>query len=172
MKCFDDERLDYDPDTGVFTWLVSPAIAVKAGSIAGSKHSKGYWHIRVRGRLTYAHHLAWNTLHPEDPVLPGEEIDHINHVRDDNRAVNLEKKRHSGNGKNKSKAKNNTSGVTGVYWYKRANKWRAMIRVDDVLKHIGNFETFEEAVHARKQAEIAYGFHENHGNEGIDYAVR
>ena len=172
MKCFDDERLDYDPETGIFTWLVSSAVRVKPGDLAGSKHSKGYWHIRVRGRLTYAHHLAWNTLHPEDPVMPGEEIDHINHVRDDNRAVNLEKKRHSGNGKNKSKAKNNTSGVTGVYWYKRANKWRAMIRVDDALKHIGNFETFEEAVQARKQAEIAYGFHENHGNEGIDYAVR
>ena len=172
MKCFDDERLDYDPDTGIFTWLVSPAIAVKAGSLAGSKHSKGYWHIRVKGRLTYAHHLAWNTLHPEDPVLPGEEIDHVNHIRDDNRAVNLEKKRHSGNGKNKSKARNNTSGVTGVYWHKRANNWRAMIRVDDVLKYIGSFETFEEAVNARKQAEIAYGFHKNHGNEGIDYEVR
>lgn len=104
--------------------------------------------------------------------MPGEEIDHINHVRDDNRAVNLEKKRHSGNGKNKSKAVNNTSGATGVYWLKRHNRWRAAIRVDDVLKHLGNFDTFDEALRARKQAEAKYGFHKNHGEKGIDYAFR
>ena len=163
MKCFDDERLDYDPETGKFTWLVSPAIAVKAGSLAGSQHSKGYWHIRVKGRLTYAHHLAWNTLHPEDLLKPGEEIDHINHIRDDNRAVNLEKKRHLANGRNKSRAVNNTSGATGVYWHKGCNKWRAAIRVNDVLRHLGNYATFDEALTARKNAEIEYGFHENHG---------
>ncbi len=171
MKCFDDDRLDYNPETGIFTWLVSSAICVKPGDLAGSRHSKGYWHIRVRGRLTYAHHLAWNTLHPNDPVMPGEEIDHINHVRDDNRAVNLEKKKHLGNGRNKSKAKNNTSGVTGVYWHKQCQKWRAAIRVDDVLIHIGTFKAFEDAVSARKQAEIEHGFHDNHGAEGIDYAI-
>lgn len=172
MKCFDDDRLDYDPETGVFIWLVSSAISVKPGDLAGSRHSKGYWHIRVRGRLTYAHHLAWNTLHPDDPVMPGEEIDHINHIRDDNRGVNLEKKRHLGNGRNKSKAKNNTSGVTGVYWHKQCHKWKAAIRVDDVLIHLGTFQSFEDAVSARKQAEIEHGFHDNHGAEGIDYAIR
>lgn len=163
MKCFDDDRLDYDPETGIFTWLVSSAICIKPGDPAGSKHSKGYWHIRVRGRLTYAHHLAWNTLHPDDPVMPGEEIDHINHIRDDNRGVNLEKKRHLGNGRNKSKAVTNTSGVTGVYWHKKTSNWRAMIRVNDVLKHLGCFDSFEMAVIARREAEKRYGFHENHG---------
>lgn len=163
MKCFDDERLDYDPETGKFTWLVSPAIAVKAGSLAGSQHSKGYWHIRVKGRLTYAHHLAWNTLHPEDLLKPGEEIDHINHIRDDNRAVNLEKKKHLANGRNKSMASNNTSGVTGVYLHKQTGKWRAMIRVNDALQHLGLFERFSDAVSARKAAEVAAGFHQNHG---------
>lgn len=53
MKCFDDERLDYNPDTGIFTWLISLAIAVKASSRAGSKHSKatGTYALRV-GSLT------------------------------------------------------------------------------------------------------------------------
>lgn len=167
MQCFDDNRLDYDPDTGLFTWLVSPAVRVKPGDRAGSQHSKGYWHIRIRGRLTYAHHLAWNTMHPDDILMPGEEIDHINHIRDDNRAVNLVKKKHLANGRNKSKAVNNTSGATGVYWIKKLQKWRSAIRVDDILMHLGTFDSFEAALASRKEAEIKHGFHENHGKEKV-----
>ncbi|MEG2376863.1 MAG: HNH endonuclease [Clostridia bacterium] len=163
MRCFDDGRLDYNPETGIFIWLESPAIRIKAGSLAGSKHSKGYWHIRVKGRLTYAHHLAWNTLNPNDPVKPGDEIDHINHVRDDNRAVNLEKKNHNANGKNKSMSVRNSSGVTGVYLHKQTGRWRAMIRVDNKLKHLGLFATFEDAVVARRVADTDFKFHANHG---------
>lgn len=165
MQCFDDDRLDYDPETGLFTWLVSSAVRVEPGDRAGSKHSKGYWHIRIKGRLVYAHHLAWNTLHPDDLLLPGEEIDHVNHIRDDNRGVNLVKKKHLANGRNKSKAINNTSGATGVYWNKKAGSWRAAIRVDDILLHLGVFPSFDDAVSARKAAEIKYGFHENHGKD-------
>jgi hypothetical protein len=47
----------------------------------------------------------------------------------------------------------NVSKVTGVYWRKDTSKWRAEITKDGVRKHLGLFETKEEAIKARKDAE-------------------
>uniref|UniRef100_A0AB39C382 HNH endonuclease n=1 Tax=Salmonella phage vB_SE126_1P TaxID=3236703 RepID=A0AB39C382_9VIRU len=41
--------------------------------------------------------------------------------------------------------------------------WVAKIKVDRRKIHLGQFDNFDEAVAARKDAEAAYGFHENHG---------
>lgn len=56
---------------------------------------------------------------------------------------------------NKRKAKNNTSGKTGV-WKSRTNKWVTTISVEGKRIHLGTFTTFEEASEARKEAEIKY----------------
>ena len=34
-------------------------------------------------------HLVWNENHPQNPVLPGEHVHHINGIRDDDRPENL-----------------------------------------------------------------------------------
>ncbi len=57
---------------------------------------------------------------------------------------------------------NNTSGITGVYWHKGANKWMAFIKINYKQIYLGTFTEFDEAVCARKLAEKEYGFHENH----------
>lgn len=163
MKCFDYERLDYNPETGIFTWITSPSGRVKPGSVAGCISPGGYIQIGVRGRQKRAHHLAWNTLHPDDVIGPGEEIDHINHDKTDNRGINLRKVSRSSNAKNLPMNKANTSGVNGVYWRAREQKWRAMIKVSGVCIHLGYFGGKEDAAKARKIAEIKYGFHKNHG---------
>lgn len=51
---------------------------------------------------------------------------------------------------------NNTSGVRGVYWKKRGNKWCARITVNKKNISLGCFKTKEEAVTARKDAELLY----------------
>ena len=51
---------------------------------------------------------------------------------------------------------NNTSGVTGVYFYKRNQNWKARISVDGVEIYLGTFSCFIEAVKARKDAEKKY----------------
>lgn len=43
----------------------------------------------------------------------------------------------------------NTSGVTGIYWHKKAQKWEAAITVNYKKIYLGIFETKEEAVKAR-----------------------
>jgi len=57
---------------------------------------------------------------------------------------------------NQSKHSNNTSGYPGVCFHKRNNKWVAQIWINGKNTHLGYFSTKEEAIEARKQAEIQY----------------
>lgn len=54
---------------------------------------------------------------------------------------------------NKKLNKNNTSGVTGVGFNKRRNKWYASIRFRGENYWLGNYDKREDAVNARKEAE-------------------
>lgn len=91
------------------------------------------------------------------------DIDHINGNTQDNRLINLREVSHSENVKNARRRNDNTSGVSGVHWEKRRNKWRAYIKVANRRKYLGYFENFTDAVAARRAAEKLYNFHPNHG---------
>lgn len=85
-------------------------------------------------------------------------IDHINgNGLDNRRSMNLRFATDAQNGSNRHRLDpNNTSGRTGVHWHTRNHKWTANIGYADRLIHLGSFETFEEAVRAREEAEIHY----------------
>ena len=55
--------------------------------------------------------------------------------------------------KNESKL----SGHIGVYLCKESNKWQAAIYIDGHKKYLGLFEDVNDAIVARKEAEIKYG---------------
>lgn len=80
------ELLEYSPESGVFTWLVSPARQVKRGAVAGNVERSGYRRIRLDGVLYRAARLAWLYVHGE---WPSGEVDHVNHQRSDDRISNL-----------------------------------------------------------------------------------
>ena len=154
--------LDYNPEAGVFVWRTSNGTR-KVGDIAGHIRKDGYVDIQTRGKKYSAHRLAWLFVHGE---MPSEQIDHINHNRSDNRIENLRAVTNQENTKNKSKNKNNKSGVTGVNLCKKSNKWKAQIKINKKCIFLGQFTEFSEAVSARKNAEVLYKFHENHGRKG------
>jgi hypothetical protein len=84
-------------------------------------------------------------------------IDHINGDRLDNRKCNLRISNTITNQRHRVKIPcNNKSGYIGVYWNKNRNKWRASIFAN--FKHIslGSFESIEDAIEARKEAEEKY----------------
>ena len=80
-------------------------------------------------------------------------VDHINRIKTDNRLENLRWSTHSENQMNKSKHSNNTSTCTGVHYDKSKNKWQVRIQINGKRKHIGYYQTFEEAVKIRKEQE-------------------
>lgn len=52
--------------------------------------------------------------------------------------------------------RNNTSGTKGVYYIKQRDKWRAVIGFRGKTIHLGEFKNKEEAIEARKKAELKY----------------
>ena len=50
----------------------------------------------------------------------------------------------------------NTSGVKGVYWIKRRNKWEAAIFFKGEKIYLGYFTSKQDAINARKEAEEKY----------------
>ena len=149
------ELLHYDPETGVFTWKVQRS-RVKAGTIAGHKNANGYIVIYVLNRPYKAHRLAWLYA---NGYFPPEDIDHINGAKADNRIQNLREASRKVNSRNQKIFCTNSSGIPGVYWSKRNQKWG----VEVSRKYLGLYSCFFEACCARKSAERQYNFHPNHG---------
>ena len=86
----------------------------------------------------------------------GERVDHIKHNTYDNRKKYLRIGTISDNNVNRTRARNSTSGVTGVCFHKGTQKWTAYIRKDGKRIYLGVFSNFDDAVKARKQAEEKY----------------
>jgi len=95
--------------------------------------------------------------------FPSDDVDHINGNGTDNRWINLRSVKRVENARNVKLLSSNTSGHAGVGWDVHRNKWRARITVNNKTKHLGRFDRIQEAVDARKHAEIEYDFHPNHG---------
>lgn len=147
------EFLDYNPDTGLITWI-KPKQKVKVGQVAG-RSVDGYIQIAFKYRCYFAHRLAYYMYHGVDPLE--KLVDHIDGDKSNNKIKNLRLASSSQNQMHRvNLASNNTSGVTGVFWYKTFKKWKALIRVNGKTKHLGYFINKEDAIKARREAEIKY----------------
>ena len=152
--------LDYNCDTGIFTWKVNKSKRSKAGSIAGW-HDNGYTRIEIDGKAYKAHRLAWLYVYGE---LPEVLIDHVNSNRSDNRLCNLRQATYQENSENYKTPKTNTSGVKNVSWYKQLNKWVVSMSIKGKKKTIGYFDDLEfaelVAIEARDKYRMEFA---NHG---------
>lgn len=77
------------------------------------------------------------------------EIDHIDLNPLNNRRSNLRICTHQQNQMNQPLQSNNTSGVTGVRYYKARSKFVARLKICQKDIHLGYYDTFQEAVQAR-----------------------
>jgi len=86
----------------------------------------------------------------------GKYIDHINNNNLDNRKENLRIVTNSDNLKNSKLRIDNKTGCKGVSFDKSRNKWSAQIKINYKKIDLGRFASFDEAVKARKEAELKY----------------
>lgn len=147
--------LDYNPDTGIFKWKLQKSNNIKKGDKAGTLYNTGYTMIGINKKNYLAHRLAWLYVYGK---FPKNGTDHINRNKSDNRIENLRDVNQLENMKNKSKYKNNKSGIIGVNWHKRDKKWMVQIQINNKKIHFGCFELKVDAIKVRKQAEIKYNF--------------
>jgi hypothetical protein len=138
------ELLHYDETTGLFTWLVSRSIAVKAGAIAGKPpKDAGYCYVFVDGYLYAAHRLAWLYMTGQWPVGL---IDHKDGIRCNNAFSNLRDVTHRQNSENKRKARvDSKTGLMGVTYHAKNRKFQARIQTEGRSRSLGYYPTAEEA---------------------------
>lgn len=147
-----NQFLDYDKETGIFKWKVSRGNQyTKPGMIAGFKDTYGHMGIEINGKRYLSHRLAWLMVFGK---WPDHQIDHINRIRDDNRIINLRDVPGIVNVNNKGNYRSNTTGFKGVTVKK--GRFIAQITVNGKCKHLGSFDTAEQASKVYQQAKNQY----------------
>lgn len=124
-----------------------------------SPNANGYLTGSIFGRTRLAHHVIWAFVYGQ---FPTGEIDHINGNPADNSISNLRVATRIENCRNASRRKDNSSGATGVT--RSGRKWIARIGSGAGRTTLGSFDNFDEAVAARKRAEVELGYSERHGS--------
>ena len=144
---------------GKLYWRVGRK-GVRRGGLAGWVEPDGYRAIGIDQRAYKAHRLIWLYHYGE---WPENHIDHVNQDRLDNRIENLRDVTNAENQKNRRINSDNTSGFTGVLWYKSSSKWAGRVKHEGKQIHLGMFADKEDAALAVYAARMQLGFHENHG---------
>ena len=149
------DNFEYHSETGIFYRKTPTRLRM-----VGSPCQRGYIRICLNKKIHKAHRLAWLYIHGK---FPNNQIDHINGITNDNRISNLRDVSSLENQRNRKNASNNTSGVIGVNWVRGRGKWHSQIQIEGKKIWLGNFTDKQDAIDARKDAEIKYNFHPNHG---------
>lgn len=144
-------QLNYDKSTGVFTWKKVHA-GVSFGRNAGSNRG-GYIVICINRKKYYAHRLAWFYV---NGVWPNDIIDHIDLNKSNNSISNLRECTPSQNNANALARRGNSSGLKGVTWVKKDQKWAAQIVVNRKTIFLGGYDCKDKALEAYRKAAIKY----------------
>jgi HNH endonuclease/AP2 domain len=122
-----------------FSWSANGnGYAVRGVHIGNRKYRKIYLHREIIG------------------AKKGQKVDHINGNKLDNRKENLRLATPAQNAMNIGLRRNNTSGLKGVRFEERRDKWRAEIKVNYKNVFLGYFDNKFDAAKAYNDAAIKY----------------
>lgn len=116
-----------------------------------------YWVLSSTGYAVAVIEKKLRLFHVQIIECPNGMVrDHINRNKLDNRKNNLRIVTYQANIINSNENMCNTSGVKGVGYEKRRNKWYAKMIFNGKNIWLGYFDDFESAVKARRKAEEKY----------------
>lgn len=156
------ELFDWDLEAGRLIWRVTRGSAVKGGDV-GTVNNCGYLSTCVKGDRLLVHRILWRLGSGSDPEQL--QVDHINGVRLDNRFCNLRLAERIENNKNVKAHCDNSTGYLGICEH-TPGVYRVRIMAGGKNYHVGLFKSLQEAVAARRKAELEF-----HG-EFSSYASR
>jgi hypothetical protein len=137
--------INYDPDTGRFTWRIKrkgrPYGWMPPGTEAGTIVN-GYQRITVDGLAYPAARLAFLWMTGQ---WPRWEMDHKNRIRSDDRWCNIREATPSQNQANRVVFPNNALGLKGVCYEANRGKYKAYITIGGRTLNLGRYATLEEA---------------------------
>lgn len=153
----------YNPITGQLTWRRRKpshfAHCADPAHACASRNSRFANRPVVRGlNNTSKAQACWE-------AMTGEKVDAVQHLNgdtSDTRWCNLSSK-HSGRKRTK-RNKNNTSGQAGVSFHTQSDKWMASIRSNGKRIWLGLFSDKQDAIDARREAEIKYDYKPTHAD--------
>ena len=146
-------RFDYDPVTGVIRWKNSKYPALNGKRAGSIDKSIGRRVIILKPYRMYAARVAWAIHHGE---WPKGIIDHEDRNKLNDKLSNLIDTGAIGNARNSDVQENSTTGVTGVSWVRRDQKFAARIYVEGRCISLGHYTTLDAAARERRKAEKKY----------------
>lgn len=147
------ELLEYNPETGVFTWKKTINSRAMKGYLAGTFDNEGYIVIRINGKAYKSHRLAFLYMLGK---FPENLVDHINTIKCDNRWRNLREADGKENQWNSVLRKFNTSSIKNVCWHYDNEKWNVSIKVNGKYAINKYFDSLELAELVAEEARELY----------------
>lgn len=135
--------LQYDQQTGHLTWKQARGKGIKSGDKAGCKTVTGYVQVYIDNKPYLAHRLVY-ALNTGKSIFG--DVDHIDGNRSNNVFSNLREVSKAENAKNRI-----SRGTFPV-----STKWVSGLTVDYKKKHLGTFDTEEQAHEAYLAAKRLY----------------
>lgn len=131
---------------------------ITSGKIVKQTVNRGYYCVHLSNTIKEyfctVHRLVALTFiqNPFDKQC----VDHIDRDKLNNDVSNLRFATTKENNQNRSKRNDNTSGISGVSFHKKAKKWEVRIKVNNKNKYGGYFEDKNDAIIKRKEMEEQY----------------
>lgn len=145
------KSVSYDKNTGIFL-RVERQGRRKVGIPLGRLDKDGYLTLTIGKKTVRAHRLAWLMTYGQ---WPSKWLDHIDGNKSNNAISNLREITPSENQHNRSLvSRANNTGLLGVSYDKKRNKFCSCIRLHGKTYSLGRFNTKEEAHEAYKAAKL------------------
>jgi len=170
--------LSYNETTGDLLWLDRPRsmfsalgparrwntmyAGKKAGTIQTHKYGRQYIRITLDHKGFSNHRIAALCLGLIDTYGDARQVDHIDGNSINNKSQNLRACSSSINMRNHKIHSDNTSGITGVKFYKNKNKFKVTGRKNNRHLHLGYFDTIFEAACVRRAWELLKEYTRRH----------